>query len=160
MWAILIARHMRFAQALRVTSRWANRPAKNSSRGIAQGGAYNPSLVWRLLRCTIAAFSCTRARSGKEIYGKQRIDPEAGAFTASPWAYNGKIFALSEDGVTYVIRAGEKCGCCGRTRSMIHDGHTCIFDDSLIVRTASALYKFVTALFKPAYRAPTSPAGT
>ena len=27
-------------------------------------------------------------------------------FTSSPWAYNGKIFVLSEDGDTYVIKAG------------------------------------------------------
>ena len=46
------------------------------------------------------------AQTGKEIYGKVRIDPTAGAFTASPWAYNGRIFALSEDGVTFVIQAG------------------------------------------------------
>jgi len=45
-------------------------------------------------------------KTGAEIYGKQRIDPVAGAFTASPWAYNGKIFALSEDGDTFVIQAG------------------------------------------------------
>jgi outer membrane protein assembly factor BamB len=40
------------------------------------------------------------------IYGKVRIDPTAGAFTASPWAYNGRIFALSEDGVSFVTQAG------------------------------------------------------
>lgn len=28
------------------------------------------------------------------------------SFTASPWAANGKIFALSEDGDTYVFQAG------------------------------------------------------
>jgi len=46
-------------------------------------------------------------KTGAEIYGKQRIDPVAGAFTASPWAYNGKIFALSEDGDTFVMQAGK-----------------------------------------------------
>lgn len=46
------------------------------------------------------------ARTGQEVYGKQRIDPASGAFTASPWAYNGKIFVLSEDGDTFVIEAG------------------------------------------------------
>ena len=30
------------------------------------------------------------------------------SFTSSPWAYNGKIFALSEQGDTYVIRAGHQ----------------------------------------------------
>ena len=31
---------------------------------------------------------------------------DATGFTASPWAYNGKVFALSEDGDTYVMQAG------------------------------------------------------
>ena len=30
------------------------------------------------------------------------------AFTSSPWAYNGKIFCLNEEGRTFVIAAGEK----------------------------------------------------
>ena len=51
-------------------------------------------------------FTAHDARTGKEIYTKVRLDPAAGAFTASPWAYNGKLFAMSEDGVTYVIQAG------------------------------------------------------
>ena len=29
-------------------------------------------------------------------------------FTHSPWAYNGRVFCLNEDGVTFVIRAGDK----------------------------------------------------
>jgi outer membrane protein assembly factor BamB len=46
------------------------------------------------------------ARTGKEIYARQRITGEASGFTASPWAYNGRIFALSEDGDTLVMQAG------------------------------------------------------
>jgi outer membrane protein assembly factor BamB len=45
-------------------------------------------------------------KTGKQSY-KSRIDPDAWAFTTSPWAYNGKIFCLSEEGKTYVIAAGE-----------------------------------------------------
>ena len=75
-----------------------------------QGGPYNPSpLVYGDYYYTLLDFgflTCRDARTGKEIYGKQRIDAEGAAFTASPWAYNGKIFALSEDGDTYVIQAG------------------------------------------------------
>ena len=37
-------------------------------------------------------------KTGKEIYGRQRIAVDCGTFSASPWAYNGKIFAISEDG--------------------------------------------------------------
>jgi outer membrane protein assembly factor BamB len=46
------------------------------------------------------------ARTGKEIYGKQRVSLEASGFTASPWAYNGYLFAISEDGDTFVMQAG------------------------------------------------------
>ena len=48
---------------------------------------------------------CHDARTGDEIYGRQRLEIGNG-FTASPWAYNGKIFLLSEDGDTFVIEAG------------------------------------------------------
>ena len=34
--------------------------------------------------------------------------PGAAAFTASPWAYNGHVFALSEEGQTYVIEAADQ----------------------------------------------------
>jgi outer membrane protein assembly factor BamB len=46
------------------------------------------------------------AKTGVQSY-KTRIG-EGGDFTSSPWAYNGKIFCLGEDGKTSVIRAGEK----------------------------------------------------
>jgi outer membrane protein assembly factor BamB len=47
------------------------------------------------------------AKTGKQIY-KTRIDPAATAFTTSPWAYNGKLFCLSEEGQTFVITTGEQ----------------------------------------------------
>lgn len=49
--------------------------------------------------------TCHNALTGEEVYGKRRFSPK-GSFTASPWAYNGKVFCLSEDGLTYVIKAG------------------------------------------------------
>jgi outer membrane protein assembly factor BamB len=47
------------------------------------------------------------ARTGKQSY-KTRIDPAATAFTTSPWAYNGKLVCLSEEGQTFVVAAGEE----------------------------------------------------
>jgi hypothetical protein len=46
------------------------------------------------------------ARTGAEVYGKQRIDKGSGNFTSSPWACDGKIYCLSEKGETFVIQAG------------------------------------------------------
>jgi outer membrane protein assembly factor BamB len=49
---------------------------------------------------------CHDARTGQQIYGRTRVSGESSGFTASPWAYNGQIFLLSEDGDTFVIQAG------------------------------------------------------
>jgi len=47
------------------------------------------------------------AKTGTQSY-KTRIDPAATAFTTSPWAYNGKLFCLSEEGQTFVVNTGEQ----------------------------------------------------
>jgi len=49
--------------------------------------------------------SCFDARTGKDAYRKERL-PGAKSFTSSPWAYDGKIFCLDEDGQTFVVQAG------------------------------------------------------
>ena len=109
-------------------------------------GPYNPSaLVYGDYYYTLhdrGFFTCHDARTGKEIYGKQRIDPAAAAFTSSPWAYNGKIFALSEDGETYVIQAGPEFKMLGKnTLDEMCMATPAIYWSSLIVRTASKLYR-------------------
>ena len=47
------------------------------------------------------------AGTGEVVY-RSRIAPGARNFTSSPWAYNGKIFCLSEEGDTYVIGTGDE----------------------------------------------------
>jgi outer membrane protein assembly factor BamB len=77
----------------------------------ARGGTYLPSpvayegAVYTLTETGI--LNRFDARTGKMTY-KARIDPAATAFTTSPWAYNGKLFCLSEEGQTFVIATGEK----------------------------------------------------
>lgn len=75
-----------------------------------QAGPYNPSPIlygeYVYVLYDRGLLSCYEARTGKEIYAKTRIDPKVSAFTASPWAYDGKLFCLSEDGDTFVIQAG------------------------------------------------------
>ena len=74
-----------------------------------KAGPYHPSpvvhggFVYVLLDKGFLA--CHDAKTGKEIY-RERIDPNSDKFTASPWAAGGKIYCLSEDGDTFVIRAG------------------------------------------------------
>ena len=47
------------------------------------------------------------AATGKEVY-KARAGGAGNTFSASPWAANGKVYLLSEDGHTFVIEAGDK----------------------------------------------------
>ncbi len=75
-----------------------------------QAAPYNPSpLLYKELYYTLydrGFLTCHDAVTGKEIYGKQRLAAGANAFTASPWAYNDRIFCLSEDGDCFVIEHG------------------------------------------------------
>jgi outer membrane protein assembly factor BamB len=47
---------------------------------------------------------CLDARTGKEIYGRQRLRP--GTYSGSPVLADGKIYITNEDGVTSVLKAG------------------------------------------------------
>ena len=91
--------------------------------------------------------SCHDARTGAQIYDKQRIRPEGNtSFTASPWAANGKIFALSEDGDTFVFKAGPEYRLL-HTNSL---GEMCmatpaLAGDRLLIRTLTKLYCFRNA---------------
>ena len=81
------------------------------------------------------------ARTGEEIYGRQRITVGEG-FTASPWAYNGKIFALSERGTTYVIEAGPEFRVIGENELDEFTMATpAVLNDSLVIRTSEAVYR-------------------
>jgi outer membrane protein assembly factor BamB len=51
--------------------------------------------------------ACYDAITGRELYGKTRIDIGAG-FSASPVAMDGKLFCLSEEGDVFVIKAGDQ----------------------------------------------------
>jgi outer membrane protein assembly factor BamB len=87
-------------------------------------------------------FTCHDARTGKEIYGRQRIAVDASGFTTSPWAYNGRIFVMSEDGDTYVIQAGPEFKVLGKNSlGEMTLATPAVSRGSLIIRTASKLYR-------------------
>jgi outer membrane protein assembly factor BamB len=109
-------------------------------------GSYNPSsLVVGDYYYTLhdrGFFTANDARTGKEVYGRQRISADVSGFSASPWAYNGKIFALSEDGDTFVIAAGPEFKVVGRNSIDERTLATpAIADNSIIIRTASHLVR-------------------
>ena len=91
-------------------------------------------------------FTSHDAKTGKEIYGRQRVTADASAFTASPWAYNGKIFAMSEDGDTYVIQAGPEFKVLRKNQlNEMALATPAVARGSLFIRTASRLYRITTA---------------
>jgi outer membrane protein assembly factor BamB len=111
-----------------------------------QAGPYNTSpIVYGDVYYTLhdrGFFTAHDAKTGTIVYDKQRIDPVAGAFTASPWAYNGKIFCLSEEGVTYVIAAGREFRVAGKNSlDEVALATPAIAGGSLFIRTASSLYR-------------------
>lgn len=80
--------------------------------------------------------------TGKEIYGRQRIAADSGTFSASPWSYNGKIFAVSEDGDTFVMQAGPEFKVLGRNSlGEMTLASPAVANGSLIMRTATKLYR-------------------
>jgi hypothetical protein len=123
---------------------------ETSNSGIAwylpQAGPYNPSpLVYGDYYYTLldrGFLTAHEASTGKEVYGKQRLDPAAGAFTASPWAANGKLFLLSEDGDTFVVQAGAEYKLIGKNSlDEMCMATPAIARGSIVIRTASNLYR-------------------
>jgi hypothetical protein len=82
----------------------------------------------------------TAARTCERIY-PSRVAPEASAFTASPWAYNGHVFAMSEEGDTFVIEAADQYRLV-RVNSLddFSMATPAIVGDRLLIRTQHRLY--------------------
>lgn len=86
-----------------------------TSSGIAwqydKGTAYVPSPILYgdhlYLMTDRGIITCLEAKTGKVVYEGGRV-PVPASFTASPVAVDGKLLLVSEDGDTFVIRAGAK----------------------------------------------------
>ena len=80
------------------------------------------------------------AKSGARRF-RARLPRGAFAFTASPWAYNGKIFCLSEEGETYVLEAADELNVL-RVNSLgeMVLASPAIVGDRLLIRTQTRLY--------------------
>ena len=113
-----------------------------------KAGPYNPSPIlygdYFYVLLDRGFLTCHDAKTGEQKY-KVRIAKEIGGFggfTASPWAYDGKLFCLNEDGETFVVQAGPEYkllgmntldGMCMATPGLAHK--------SLFVRTLTKLYR-------------------
>lgn len=111
-----------------------------------QAAPYNPStLVYgdRLYVLTDGgAVSCFKAKDGAVLYELERI-PDGRRFTCSPWAYDGKIFCLNEDGVTFVLQAGDQFAVLGQNALTEDDmgmATPALAGDRLIIRTSARVY--------------------
>lgn len=76
-----------------------------------KGLAYVPSPIlygdYLYLTTDRGILTCLDAKTGKVVYEGGRI-PIPATFTASPVAFDGKILLTSEDGDTFVVKAGPK----------------------------------------------------
>ena len=74
-----------------------------------KGTAYVPSPIlygdYLYLMTDKGILTCLDAKTGKLVYEGGRV-PIPSSFTASPIAFDGKILLTSEDGDTYVVKAG------------------------------------------------------
>jgi len=82
---------------------------------------------------------CLDAKTGAEIYGRQRLKP--GTYSSSPVLADGKIYITNEDGLTTVYKAGPQFEILAENG--LNDyclSSVAISDGQLFIRTASHLY--------------------
>lgn len=114
----------------------------------AEAAPYNPSPIlygdYFYVLLDRGFFTCHDAKTGEQKY-KVRIAKDIGGFggfTASPWAYNGKIFCLNEDGETFVVQAGPEYKFLGmNTVEEMCMATPAVARSSLFLRTLTKLYR-------------------
>ena len=111
-----------------------------------QAAPYNPSTIVYQDQLYVlhdrGLFASYDARTGELIYEKKRLRGGR-SFTASPWAYDGKIFCLSEFGDTIVVKAGKEFQ--QLHSNQLESDELCmatpaIVGKKLILRTGDAVY--------------------
>jgi outer membrane protein assembly factor BamB len=83
--------------------------------------------------------SCLDVKTGQVLYGPQRI--AAGTYSASPVVADGKVYMVSEEGLTTVLRAGPKFEVLGE--NALDDttlATPAIAGGQIFIRTAKRLY--------------------
>jgi outer membrane protein assembly factor BamB len=104
---------------------WAIKAGASGDISLKRGERSNASIAWSSTRAcppmaspllykdnlyilmqNAGILMCLDARTGREVY-KERLRG-ARSFTSSPWAHDGKLYCLDEDGQTFVVEAGPK----------------------------------------------------
>ena len=125
-------------------------PKESSNKFIVwsqwKAAPYNPStLIYQdqlyVLRDR-GMLSSLDPKTGEFHYEKKRLPPGPG-FTVSPWAYNGKIFGLNEEGSTIVCKAGKTFEVL-HTNDLAEDdmcmATPAIVGDRLLIRSSARIY--------------------
>jgi outer membrane protein assembly factor BamB len=82
---------------------------------------------------------CLDAKTGRTIWGPQRIMPAT--YSGSPVLADGKIYVTNEDGVTVVVRAGDRFEVLAENDLGEYTlSSPAISDGQIFIRTESALY--------------------
>jgi len=85
--------------------------------------------------------SCYDAKTGDQIYDRQRLGKSA-QFTASPLAFDDKIFCFGERGETVVVKAGDEFEMLHRNElGELIMSTPAVVGDSLLIRTLGHLYR-------------------
>ena len=112
---------------------------------LPQAGPYHPTPLvhgdYLYVLLDRGFLSCYDAKTGKLIYEKQRLGSGTG-FTASPWAAGDRIYCMSEDGDTTVIKAGPKFEVIA-TNSLgeMSMATPALSGGSMVIRTQTKLYR-------------------
>ena len=113
---------------------------------LPQAAPYNPSTLVSNDRMFVlydrGLVACYNARTGEEFFSQKRL-PNGRAFTSSPWAMDGKIFCINEDGVTYVLKDSNQFEVLHTNRLAEDDmgmASPAIVGDRLLIRTAARIY--------------------
>ena len=84
------------------------------------------------------------AKTGVQSF-KSRVG-EGGEFTSSPWAYNGAVFCMNEEGRTFAVRAGDTFELLGSNDlSEMTLATPALIGDRLLLRTEKHLYSIRSA---------------
>jgi len=105
-------------------------------------GAYHPTPLilgdYLYMLYSTGFISCYEAKTGKTVYERERL---LGSFTASPWSFGDKIFCLSEEGITYVVKAGPKFELLEKNSlGEVALATPAVADGRLFIRTVTSLY--------------------
>jgi outer membrane protein assembly factor BamB len=139
---------------------YAIRPGGNGDISLQPGQTNNSSIAWcqplaapynpttlvydgRLyVLYDFGLLSAFNARTGELLYDRQKL-PGGLHFTASPWAANGRVFCLNEDGVTFVVRAGDRFELLHTNKLSEDDmclATPALAGDRLLIRSAGRIY--------------------